>query len=144
MNELETIQAILRFPTIHVVGLSPDPSRPSHGVARYLQSKGYRIVPVNPHAEEVLGVAAHRDLASAPGPVEVVNVFRRSRHVAGHVEEALAAGARAIWLQLGVIDEAAARRAEEAGLLMVMDRCIVIEHRRLATGGPEQPAAEAG
>lgn len=135
MNEAETIRRILAEPVIHVVGLSSDPSRPSHGVARYLQTQGYRIVPVNPHEREVLGERAYPDLASAEGAVRVVNVFRRPRFVRQHVEEAIAQGARAVWLQLGVVDEVAAREAEAKALLVVMDLCIAVEHRRLRSEG---------
>lgn len=142
MNEPEAIRELLSHALIHVVGLSPDPSRPSHGVARYLRAQGYRIVPINPEVEEVLGERSHARLESAPGPVRVVNVFRRPQFVRGHVEEAIGVGARGVWLQLGVIDEQAARLAQEAGLLVVMDRCIAIEHRRLRRQGMAPPVHE--
>ncbi len=116
-----------------VVGLSPDASRPSNSVARRLQSWGYRVVPVNPHLDEALGEEAYPDLASVPSElgVEVVDIFRRSEFAGGHVDEAVAAGAKAVWMQLGVIDEDAAERARDAGLLVVMDRCPAIEGARL-------------
>ena len=129
-SDRETIRRIATDTTTWaVVGCSADPSRASHGVARFLQRQGYRIVPVNPEAgcEEILGERCHPDLASVPVPVDVVDVFRRSDRAGRHVDEAIAIGARAVWLQLGVIDEEAAARARRAGLLVVMDRCPKIE-----------------
>jgi predicted CoA-binding protein len=114
-----------------VVGCSPDPARASHRVARFLQEHGYRVIPVNPRVSEVLGERCYPSLAEIPEPVEVVDVFRRSSLAGVHVDEAIEAGARAVWLQLGVIDEAAAERARAAGLRVVMDRCPAIEHPRL-------------
>ena len=112
-----------------VVGCSPDPSRDSNRIARLLGAHGYRVIPVNPAAEEILGercYASVLDIPAAEG-VEVVDIFRRSGRAGAHVQEAIAIGARAVWLALGVIDEAAARRALDAGLLVVMDRCPAIE-----------------
>ena len=127
---MQTEERILReFRRIAVVGLSDDPSRPSFGVARYMQAHGYTVVPVNPRLTIWEGERAYPDLASVPPPLEVVDVFRRSDAVASVVDDAIRAGARAIWLQEGVIDESAARRAEEAGLLVVRDRCMLKEHR---------------
>lgn len=117
--------------TIAVVGLSPEPDRPSYRVARYLKKQGYRIIPVNPGAKEVLGEPCYPDLSSIPGTVDVVDIFRRSEEVPAVVEEAIRIGAKAVWMQEGVIDEAAAARAGEAGLLVVMDRCMLKQHRRL-------------
>ena len=108
--------------TIAVVGLSPRPERPSHSVARYLQAQGYRIIPVNPTVEEVLGERSYPDLASIPETVDVVDIFRRSEHVPPIVEAAIAVGARAVWMQEGVVHEKAAQQAKAAGLLVVMDR----------------------
>jgi hypothetical protein len=119
------------YTTFAVVGCSSRPSRPSHGVARFLQSKGYRVIPVNPNETEVLGERAYPDLHAIPGPVEVVDIFRRSEQAGAHVDEAIAVGAKAVWLQLGVIDEDAAERARAAGFDVVMDRCPAIEHPRL-------------
>ena len=116
--------------TIAVVGLSPDPDRPSYSVSLYMQNHGYRIVPVRPGAGEVLGEKAYDKLADIPFKVDLVDVFRASRFVSTHVDEALAIGAPAIWLQEGVIDEAAAKRAKDAGLFVVMDRCVLKEHRK--------------
>ncbi len=107
-----------------VVGLSPDPSRTSHRIAAYLQSEGYRIIPVNPTVSgEILGEPVHPDLTTIDEPIDVVDVFRRSELAGDVVDEAIAVGARAVWLQLGVIDESAADRAAAAGLDVVMDTC---------------------
>ncbi len=114
--------------TIAVVGLSPDRHRPSHGVARYLQRAGYRIIPVNPTITKVLGEPAYPTLLSVPTPIDVVDVFRRSEYVGPIVDDAIAIKARAIWLQDGVIDESAAERARAAGLDVVMDDCIMRRH----------------
>jgi predicted CoA-binding protein len=133
MNQADTIEKILKeSKTIAVVGLSTDPARPSHGVARYLQAQGYRIIPVNPLVEEVLGEKCYPDLASVPEAVDVVDIFRRPEHVPAIVEEAIAKGARAVWMQEGIVHEEAAARAREAGLMVVMDRCMLKEYRRLA------------
>ncbi|HWT25178.1 MAG TPA: CoA-binding protein [Solirubrobacteraceae bacterium] len=126
----DDVAAILELKTWAVVGCSPDPGRPSHDVARFLLARGYDVIPVNPNAREVLGRPCHPSLADVPRPVEVVDVFRRSEAAGGHVDEAIAAGARAVWLQLGVIDEAAVARARAAGLLAVMNRCPAIELAR--------------
>jgi predicted CoA-binding protein len=123
---------ILRwYRTVAVVGLSSNPARPSYEVADYLQARGYRIIPVNPNETEVLGERAYPSLGDVPEPVEVVDVFRRPEHAPAVVEEAIAAGAKAVWLQEGIVSEAAARRAREAGLLFVQDRCMKVEHGRL-------------
>jgi uncharacterized protein len=119
-----------------VVGCSPDPTRDSHRIARLLQSRGFRVVPVNPAVDEVLGERAYPDVGAIPEPVDVVDVFRRSDQAGVHVDEAIAAGAQGVWLQLGVVDEAAAARARAAGLRVVMDRCPAIELPRLAVAGP--------
>ena len=110
-----------------VVGCSPDPSRDSHRIASLLQRRGLRVIPVNPAVPELLGERCYASLEEVPEPVDVVDVFRRSSLAGAHVDEAIAVGARAVWLQLGVIDEAAAARAREAGLRVVMDRCPAIE-----------------
>jgi len=119
-----------RFTTWAVVGCSPDPRRDSHGVARFLQARGKRIVPVNPNAEgeRILGEEC---VARIPEGVEVVDVFRRSDAAGAHVDEAIAIGAKAVWMQLGVVDEEAAARARAAGLLVAMDRCPKIDWPRL-------------
>ena len=114
-----------------VVGCSPRPGRDSHDVAAFLLSRGYQIVPVNPQCDEILGRRCYPRLDAIPGPVEVVDIFRRSELAGAHVDEAVAVGARAVWMQLGVIDHAAAERARQAGLDVVMDRCPKIELPRL-------------
>ena len=119
-----------RGKVIAVVGLSSKPHRPSYGVARYMQAAGYRIVPVNPNEREVLGEKCYARLEDIPIKVDIVDVFRRSEFVPPVVESAVAIGARAVWLQEGVIHEEAAARAREAGLVVVMDRCILKEHAR--------------
>ena len=130
----DDVRAILEGThTWAVVGCSPDPSRDSHRIAALLQRSGYRVIPVNPNVAEVLGERAYPSLADIPADarVEVVDVFRRSELAGAHVDEAIAIGARAVWLQLGVIDSAAIERARDAGLLAVMDRCPAIELPRL-------------
>jgi predicted CoA-binding protein len=117
--------------TIAVVGLSPKPERDSHEVAEYLQEAGYRIIPVNPKADEILGEKAYTDLVSIPERIDVVDIFRKSEHVPPIVEEAIEAGAKTVWMQLGVVNEDAARKAADAGLDVVMDRCMLREHKRL-------------
>ena len=121
-----------QFTTWAVVGCSPSPTRDSHDVARFLQARGKRVIPVNPQAcpGEILGEQCHPDLASIEEEVEVVDIFRRSEFAGAHVDEAIAIGAKAVWMQLGVIDEHAAERAREAGLLVVMNRCPKIEWPR--------------
>jgi uncharacterized protein len=114
--------------TIAVVGLSSNPARPSYHVAAYMQNHGHRIIPVNPNETNVLGEAAYPSLAAVPGPIDLVDIFRKSEDVLPIVEEAIAHGAKAIWMQEGVINEQAAVRAKESGLLVVMDRCWLKEH----------------
>jgi predicted CoA-binding protein len=133
VNEPETIQSVLTTMTRWaVVGCSPDPHRDSHEVSRFLQRRGFTVMPVNPSCDEILGERCYPDLASVPEPIDVVDIFRRSAGAGRHVDEAIAIGAKAVWLQLGVIDRAAAARAEKAGLLVVMDRCPKIELPRLS------------
>lgn len=117
--------------TIAVVGLSNKLMRPSHGVSDYMQRAGYRIIPVNPNEREVLGEKAYARLEDVPEKVDIVNVFRRSDQAPEIVESAIRIGARAVWMQEGVIHEQAAERARQAGLVVVMDRCILKEHRKL-------------
>ena len=117
--------------TIAVVGLSSSRFRASYGVSQYMQSAGYRIIPVNPNEQEVLGEKSYTRLEDVPEKIDVVDVFRRSEFVPEIVDAAIRVGARAIWMQDGVVDEAAAQRARDAGLFVVMDDCILREHRRL-------------
>ncbi|MDA1000628.1 MAG: CoA-binding protein [bacterium] len=116
---------------IAMVGLSANEMRPSYFVAYYMNKSGYRITPVNPRYGEIMGKTCYPDLLSLPEPPEIVNVFRRPEEVEEIADQAIAAGAKALWLQFGVINEAAARRASEAGLEVVMDLCIKIEHGRI-------------
>jgi len=116
---------------IAVVGLSAKPDRPSYRVASYLKENGYKIIPVNPQVGEVLGEISYPDLSSIPEPVDVVDIFRRSEEVPAIVEGTIKIGAKAVWMQEGVINEEAAARAREAGLLVVMDRCMLKEHQKL-------------
>jgi len=116
---------------IAMVGASEKPWRDSHSVMKYLLSRGYTVIPVNPNVGEILGVPCYPDLAAIPARIDLVNVFRKSEAVLNIVEEAIRVGAPAIWLQLNVIDEKAAVLAEDKGLSVVMDRCIAVEHERL-------------
>jgi uncharacterized protein len=128
----ETLRlALISSRNIAVVGLSDNPARPSFGVARYLQQQGYRVFPVNPNVGEVLGEPAYPDLISIPDAVDLVNIFRRSDKVAPTVDEAITKGVQTIWMQIGVVDEAAAERARQAGITVIMDRCMKVEHARL-------------
>lgn len=124
------IAAILDMQRIAVVGLSSNPARPSYDVSRFMQAHGYTIIPVNPVETEVLGEKAYASLSDIPEAPEVVDIFRRSEFVGEVVDEAIKVGAKAVWMQLDVIDMDAARRAREAGLLVVMDRCIKVERAR--------------
>jgi predicted CoA-binding protein len=117
--------------TIAVVGLSSSRLRASYGVSQYMQSAGYRIIPVNPNEQEMLGEKSYARLEDVPEKIDVVDVFRRSEFVPEIVEAAIRVGARAIWMQEGVVNEVAAQRARDAGLFVVMDDCILREHRRL-------------
>jgi uncharacterized protein len=132
INDPAAIRKILlECKNIAVVGLSSDPLRPSYDVSRYMQRHGYRIIPVTPKDSEILGEKAYKTLAEIPEKIDLVNIFRRSDQAGIHVDEAIAAGAKAVWLQEEVIDEDAAQRALDAGLLVVMDRCLLKEHLRL-------------
>jgi uncharacterized protein len=116
---------------IAVVGLSPKPHRDSHRVARYLLERGYEVVPVYPREEEILGQRVYRRVQDVPRPVDLVDVFRRSEELPEVIDDALAARAGGLWLQLDCIDEPGARRAQAAGMTVVMDRCLMVEHSRL-------------
>jgi uncharacterized protein len=131
INDPEAIKLILdECRTIAVVGLSSDRSRPSHGVAAYMKRAGYRVIPVNPNETEVLGERAYPSLFDVPEQFDLVNVFRRPDAAGTAVDQAIAVGAKAVWLQEGVIDDDAAQRAVDAGLMVVMDRCWLKEHIR--------------
>ncbi|MFI5110700.1 MAG: CoA-binding protein [Terriglobales bacterium] len=118
-----------RAKTIAVVGLSNRPSRPSHGVALYMQQQGYRIIPVNPNIQSALGEKAYATLKDVPEKIDVVNIFRRPEFVPEVVDQAIALAVPAVWMQEGVIHERAAEKARQAGIFVVMDRCILKEHR---------------
>jgi len=132
MNRLAEVLRSSRV--IAVVGLSAKRWRPSFGVAEYLKRAGYRVVPVNPKESELMGEKSYPDLDSIPGPVDIVDIFRRDEFVPEIVEAAIRKGAKAVWMQEGVTHEDAARRAEAAGLVVAMDHCILKDHRRLAGG----------
>jgi predicted CoA-binding protein len=135
-----TIKSILEsYRTVAVVGLSRDPAKASHRVAKYLQSMGYRIIPVNPFVDQVLGEKSYKSLLDVPETIEVVDIFRPAEDVPPIVEEAIqlknrAGSPKVIWMQLGIVNEEAARRAREAGFTVVMDRCMMREHKRLQQG----------
>jgi predicted CoA-binding protein len=116
---------------IAMVGLSPDPNRPNHRVAKYFMNHGYKVIPVNPDAQEILGTRSYSEISSIPESVEIVDIFRRSEEVMPIVNEAIKIGAKAVWMQEGVINEEAALKAQDAGLMVVMDRCMLKEHKRL-------------
>jgi hypothetical protein len=126
----ERCALLKRVKTIAVVGLSPNPTRPSYGVSQAMQDFGYTIVPVHPSAREVLGARAYPRLAAAPITIDLVNVFRRAEFIDGIVDECLALGLKNLWIQEGIINEPAAMRAVESGLRVVMDRCIYRDYRR--------------
>jgi predicted CoA-binding protein len=130
-NDADMIEMLREGKTIAVVGLSSKRLRPSHGVSAYMQEHGYRIVPVNPAETEVLGEKAYATLGEVPFPVDIVNVFRQPEFVPEIVNEALRLGVKYLWLQEDVVHEAAAAKARAAGVKVVMDRCILKEHRRL-------------
>src|SRR4030042_581189 len=136
MPEVED-KILTEYRNIAVVGLSPNPERPSHQIASYLAEQGYNIIPVNPSAQQILGRTSYPDLSSIPEPVEVVDIFRRSEEVMSIVEEAIKVGTKAIWMQEGVINKEAAAKAREAGLMVVMDKCMRKEHKRFKQKQPD-------
>ena len=136
----EEIKAFLeRIRTIAVVGLSQDPDRPSYSVAMYLQNNGYRIVPVRPGGGQILGQKVYARLSDVPFQVDAVDCFRKSSLVGVHVDEAIACKAAGVWLQEGVIDDAAAQRARAAGLFVAQDRCMLKEHRKAGLSSSRPP-----
>jgi predicted CoA-binding protein len=136
MNNDRTIREILStVKTVASVGLSSSPAKESYGIVAYMQDKGYRIIPVNPTADEILGEKAYKDLPSIPEKVDVVQLFRPSDEVAPFVGQAIQIGARVVWMQEGIRDDESARKAEAAGLIVVMDRCMRAEHIRLFASG---------
>ncbi|MCB0168128.1 MAG: CoA-binding protein [Anaerolineae bacterium] len=117
--------------TLAVVGLSASKTRPGYTVSKYMQEAGYRIIPVNPNLEEALGEKAYPDLRSVPEPVDMVLIFRRSEHIPPVVDDAIEIGAKVVWMQLGLVNEAAAQKARAAGLVVIQDSCIAVDHRQL-------------
>ncbi len=132
MNSIETIKKIFAMKTIAVVGMSPKPERPSHYVSMYMREQGYAIIPVNPGQTEIAGEKCYPTLNDIPKPVDVVDVFRRPEHVGPIVVTAIEIEAKALWLQDGVINDDAAQLAEDAGLLVVMNDCMLRRHRQLS------------
>ena len=138
MNDAEEIgRALAEARTVAVVGCSPNPARPSHTIARYLQGRGYRVIPVNPGHREILGEKCYRSLSEIPPDVrvDIVDVFRRSSEVGPVADAAIARGIGFFFMQQGVVDEAAAGRLEKAGIPVAMDRCILVERERMALAG---------
>ncbi|GAA3766656.1 CoA-binding protein [Terriglobus aquaticus] len=129
MNEPDTIRRMLAARTIAVIGLSDDPAKPSHYVSRYMQSAGCRILPVNPSLDHVLGERAYPSLTALPETPELVNVFRLPRYIPAIVDEMIALGLTQLWVQQGILHREAAQHAEAHGISVVMDRCIMVEHR---------------
>lgn len=129
---MHTIEKIFEeSKTIAVVGLSSNPSRPSYMVARYLQSQGYKIIPVNPNEKEILGERAYADLISVPDTIDIVDIFRKSEEVPAIVEQAIKIKAKVVWMQEGIVNEEAAKKASEMGLTVIMDKCMYKEHSKL-------------
>ena len=131
MNDSNTIREILKLKTIAVVGMSPKQERPSHYVAMYLKENGYTIYPVNPGHDKIAGMDCYPDLESIPDSIDVVDIFRRSEFAPLIVDSAISIGAKAVWMQDTVIHEEAGKKAEDAGLLVVMDDCMLRQHRKL-------------
>ncbi|HLD94191.1 MAG TPA: CoA-binding protein [Anaerolineales bacterium] len=130
-NRSEIQKLLASAKVIAVVGYSDKPYRTSYRIGQYLRSAGYKVYPVNPTVAEIDGEPSYPDLAAIPDPIDIVDVFRRSEYLSAIVDEAIAVGAKAIWAQLGVVDHNAAQRAEAAGLKVVMDRCIMVDHEQL-------------
>jgi uncharacterized protein len=131
VSEADQITELLKTAkTIAVVGLSNNPMRAAYGVSAYMQSQGYRIIPVNPEADVVLGEKVYKSLSEVPDKIDIVDIFRRSEFVGPIVDEAIQKGAKAVWMQETVVDEEAAQKARDKGMFVVMDRCILKEHRK--------------
>ena len=124
------LELLKQYKTIAVVGLSSNPMRPSYDVTEYMQAAGYRIIPVNPNERKVLGEKSYARLEEVPEKIEIVNVFRRAEEVPAVVESAIRVGAKVVWMQQGVENEEAAEKARAAGLVVIEDACILVEHRR--------------
>jgi len=124
------LDILTNYKTIAVVGLSSNPARPSYGVTEYIQSSGYQIIPVNPNETDVLGEPSYASLDDVPQKIGIVDIFRRPEEVASVVDAAIRVGAKVVWMQLGIVNEAAAEKAQAAGLTVVMDACMLIEHKK--------------
>jgi uncharacterized protein len=131
MNDTDLAKMLREAKTIAVIGLSSNPMRPSFGVSRFLQRQGYRIIPVNPNETEVLGERAYASVKDVPGQIDIINIFRRPARVPEVIDDAILKGARCIWMQEGVVNHGAAKKAEDAEIPVVMDRCILKEIARL-------------
>jgi hypothetical protein len=131
MTEESEIERILGLKTIAVVGLSKNPEKPSHYVPKYMKENGYTVIPVNPTAEEILGEKSYKNLLEVPDRIDIVNVFRPSQEAVPIARDAIAKKAKVLWMQEGIVNEDAARIAKEGGLMTVMDRCMMKEHKRL-------------
>jgi predicted CoA-binding protein len=123
-------EILKRYKTIAVVGLSSNPARPSHGVASYIQGAGYRIIPVNPNEREVLGEKSYPRVEDVPEKIEIVDIFRRAEDVPPVVEGAIRVGANVVWMQLGIVNDGAGEKARVAGITVVMDACLLVEHKK--------------
>lgn len=135
MTDIKTLRRILTdYKRVAIVGLSEDWSRPSNFVAKYLLEHGFEVIPVNPKYDSILGQKCYPDLASIPTPIDIVDLFQRAERVPPFVDDAIAIGAKVVWMQLGIVHEAAAEKARAAGLEVIMDRCIKIEYARLFGG----------
>ena len=130
-NDIQILSLLSESTTIAVVGLSPKSQRPSNSVALYLIAQGYKVIPVNPGHSEILGLACYPNLGAIPLAVDIVNIFRKPSEVGPIVDQAVEFGTGAVWMQKGIVNQEAVRRAEEAGLSVIMDRCIKVEHSRL-------------
>ena len=130
-SDIQIRSLLVESTTIAVVGMSPKSQRPSNSVASYLIAQGYRVIPVNPGRNEILGLTCYPELSAIPEQVEIVDIFRRSSEVGPIVEQAVDIGAKAVWMQQGIVNHEAAKKAVNCGLLAVMDRCIKVEHSRL-------------
>ncbi len=135
MNDINTLRRILsEYRRVAIVGLSDNWSRPSNFVGKYLLERGFEVIPVNPRYDEILGQKCYPDLASVPTPVDIVDLFQRAERIPPFVDASIEIGAKVVWMQLGVVHEEAAQKARDAGLEVVMDRCIKIEYARLFGG----------
>ena len=135
MTDIHTLRRILTdYKRVAVVGLSTDGSRPSNSTARYMLDHGFEVIPVNPKYDEILGQKCYPDLKSIPGLVDIVDLFQRAERIPLFVDDIIDMGAKVLWMQLGVVNEQVAKKARDAGLEVVMDRCIKIEHARLLGG----------